>query len=220
MRTPREALAQHGIGSDKQSLLDALKNRDAEVRSLAAMTLGERDFDAVRADSIPALAEALRNETDPAAAAAMAVVLGGLGDFRGDRALEKMCHDSTIGSRAKLQAARYSLGLNSGNCLDGVLDHAFKGDDLATEEALGLLPQFQRLQHISSEDQDRIVAMVRRGLTDPSPQMRRSAAYARGSMSDESAAADLQRAINVESDAHVRDSMRTALISLQKQTSK
>lgn len=74
-----EQLAQHGIGSDKQSLIAALKNRDAEVRLLAALRLGEPDLDAVRGDSIPALGEALRTETDPMAASTMAAVLGGSG---------------------------------------------------------------------------------------------------------------------------------------------
>jgi HEAT repeat protein len=214
----REQLAQHGIGSDKQSLIGALKNRDAEVRSLAAVRLGEPDLDAMRRESIPALAEALRTETEPMVASAMAAVLGGLGDFRGVRTLERMCHDPSVGPRAKLQVARLVLDLNSENCLDDILDLAFKGDDSDTVGVFYLLSQFQRFQHISSEDQDRIVQIIRKGLSDASPRTRLYAADVRGRMIDGSAAADLQRAIDAESDAHVRDSMRRALISLQKLT--
>lgn len=219
----RDQLAQHGIGSDKQSLIAALKNRDAEVRLFAAMRLGEYDLDAARGDSIPALAEALRTETDPAVAAFMAAVLGDLGDFRGSRALERMCHDSQLSPRVKVDVARYLLDLNSENCLGDVLDLAFKGDvsngdNSVTLGVLYLLPRFQRLPHISSEDQNRIVEIIRKGLSNPSPHVRLSAADVRGRMSDKFAAADLQRVIDVESDADVRDSMRRSLSVSQKPT--
>ena len=214
----REQLAKHGILSDRQSLLGALKSRDAEVRTLAAIRLGEYDLDAMRGDSIPALAEALRTETDPAVASLIAAVLGGLGDLRGDRVLEKMCHDSAIGPRTKLQVARFLVGLKSENCVGDVLDLAFKGDDSVTAGVFDFLPRFQPFERISSEDQVRIIEIIRRGLSDPSPHMRLVASDVRGRMKDESAAADLQRAIDAESDAHVRDSMRRALIALQKRT--
>lgn len=110
------------------------------------------------------------------------------------------------------------LDLNSESCLGDVLDLAFKGDDSATMEVFYLLPQFQRFKHISHEDQDRIVEIIRMGLSAPGLSMRLHAADVRGKMSDESAAADLQRAIDTESDAHVRDSMRRSLSILQKQT--
>jgi hypothetical protein len=160
----------------------------------------------------------MRTETEPMVASFMAVILGGLGDFRGVRTLERMCHDSTIAPRVKVQVARFLVDLKSENCLDDVLDLAFSADDSVTVGVLNLLPQFQRFQHISSEDQNRIVEIIRRGLSAPSPFMRRLAADERGRMIDGSAATDLQRAIDTESDALARNSMRRALISLQKRT--
>jgi hypothetical protein len=213
----REQLARRGIGSDKQSLIGALKNRDAEVRTFAAMRLGEYDLDAIRGDSIPALAEALRTETEPAVAAFMAAVLGDLGDITGVHALERMCHDSQLGSRVKLEVARHLWDLGSENCLDDVLDLAFKGDNSATLGVLDFLPKFQRFQRISSEDQERIVEIIRRALSDASPHMRFVAADVRGKMKDASAASDLQGAIGTELDEQVQDAMRRAPSSLQKQ---
>jgi len=216
----REQLARHGIRSGGQSLIGALTNGDAEVRRLAALRLGDYDLAAIHGDSIPALAEALRNETEPKAAATMAAVLGGLGDSRGVPALERMCHDSRLSPGVKLQVARHLLNLHSENCFDDVLDLAFNGDDSITLGVFSLLPRFQRFQYISSKDQDRIVEIIRRGLLGPSPHMRLSAADARGRMNDGSAATDLQRAIDMEFDGLVRDGMRRALGSLQKGTSR
>jgi len=216
----QEQLARHGIKSDRQSLIEALRSGDAEVRGLAALMLDGYEFAAIRGDSIPALAEALRTETDPTAASIMARALGGLGDSRGVPALERMCHDSQLGPSVKVQVARFLLDLHSENCLDDVLDLAFNGDDSVTLGVLYLLPQFQRFQHISSKDQDRIVEVIRRGLLASSPHMRLSAAYVRSRMNDGSAATDLQRAIDMELDGTVRDSMRTTLSILQKRTSR
>jgi len=131
-----------------------------------------------------------------------------------------MCHDSTIAPRVKVQVARFLVDLKSENCLDDVLDLAFSVDDSVTVGVLNLLPQFQRFQHIPSEDQNRIVEIIRRGLSAPSSYMRSVAADERARMIDGSAATDLQRAIDTESDALARDSMRRALSSLQKRTSR
>jgi HEAT repeat protein len=218
--TARELLAKHGIGADPQSAIGALRNSDAEVRGLAALRLGDYDLGRARGDSIPALAEALRNETVPASAAIMAAILGGLGDARGVPALEKLCHDPTISSSVKLQVARHLGVLHSEACVGEVLDLAFRENDGVTSVVFSFLPRFQGYQNVSSRDRDRIVAIVRGGLSSRSPFMRLTAAGARGEMKDEAAAADLQRAIETEQDAQVRQGMQRALASLEKRTAR
>jgi len=77
LRLCESSLPDTALDRGGQSLIGALTNGDAEVRRLAALRLGDYDLAAIHGDSIPALAEALRNETEPKAAATMAAVLGG-----------------------------------------------------------------------------------------------------------------------------------------------
>src|ERR1700742_875465 len=74
--SPRHLLAQRRIGTDRQSLIYALRSSDPELRSLAAFVLGEIGLVDGRSDALPYLAEALRKETVPSTAADIAAVLG------------------------------------------------------------------------------------------------------------------------------------------------
>lgn len=214
-------LAQHGIGSDIRSLLGALKNSDPEVRILAAAELGKYRHDpAVGSDAVPALAAALQVESEPRAAAVIATILGQFGDARGVTALETMCFDRSTDPRVKVQVEIDLLALNSQSCVDPILDLASGGDDrdpwAALDGMIELLPSLQRFPDLTPAQNERIVEIVRKGLSSPKSYVRINAASVRSRMIDAAAASDLQNALALEPDPQVRGSMRMVLDDMRR----
>jgi HEAT repeat protein len=212
--TVQEQLAAYHINIDRQSLVDALRNDNSDVRFLAAMQLSESGIK----DAIPNLLDALRNEPDAVIALNLALALGRLGDAAGPASLERTCHGKGDDS-LKLHAVDYLIQLHSKACVDYVLDVAVTGDIPNRTRALVLVARFEDL---SIPTDKRRLQLIRRALSDFQPEVRTAASAARSQIGDAgSAAADLQEAIDHEADDSVRTQMQqNKRIMLEKQLRK
>jgi HEAT repeat protein len=195
--TVKERLVSLGINIEKKSLIEALRNVNPEVRWLAAAQLAEERA----GDAVPEIAEALQKELIDVSAVNMALALGHLGDNRGLFALETMCRGSGTDD-LRLRASAYSLEFHSNSCLVPILDLANSGETGSKARALRVLPAFR---DISIPDNARILQIIQAALSDPEPYVRMAAGEARSILGDrQSAAADLRKAIDNESDESVR----------------
>src|SRR6266581_1042592 len=89
--TFRDALRTRHIELTKQALVEALRNPDAQVRYLAALTLAEDKA----TDTVPAILDALKSEKEPETRTNIAFALAELGEQRGFATLRSTCdtHD-------------------------------------------------------------------------------------------------------------------------------
>src|ERR1700756_1822524 len=101
VETPAEALRSHGITDlSEESLTTALRNRDPQVRTLAANKLAGDG----RSDAVPAIETALADEKDLRAQAQIAEALVILHDPKGVERLRSMCTDTSMPSEGLLAA--------------------------------------------------------------------------------------------------------------------
>lgn len=216
-----EALRSHGIDPSEPSLVAALKNGDARVRSLAALQLAEnRDLKAA-----PSIEAALAVEKDSQARIGIASALASIGDAVGARHLEAMCMDPslpvyvTVGALQQLAATRLAQpGLASiGKCAEVVLSELERstssGDTLAALAALSAFPAMYR--DAPRPLSDRMTADAQDLLQDKSPAVRMAASHTLAQIGSSALSSDsIRRALERESNPDVRSSFESDLQSL------
>jgi HEAT repeat protein len=174
-----DLLREHHIELTEPALLQALKNRDPEVRFLAAMQLAEDKA----ADAIPEVKEALASEKVPRTRVNIAVALGLLGDPGGHEEMRRLCADQSFPPEFRLYAVRYMFDLhveNNSDCLHAAEQIVATVDaDYHTighrNMALQLLPQFRDL---TPQESEKVFQLVVGRLDDPEPTVRMQASQA------------------------------------------
>lgn len=209
-RTLEEVLRAHNIQLTRAGLVDALRNADPEVRSVAAQKLAGDNAD----DTLPALMEALTVETVPSTRLNLAFAVGKFGEAKGLEALEAGCKDPSASAPLRAEAVRFMLALKQQNpaCLDAAMAVLSGGSVDAKQGATWLLLQFHNL---SANDSHRVLDALSKALEDPQPGVRRAASHAIGEMGDSSVLPSLQNALTRETEEDVRSAMQSDIQKLQ-----
>lgn len=202
-------LNRYRVALDRASLIGALKNPDAVVRSLAAEKLAEDNAH----DATPAVEQALEAETDPATRINIAFAVAQLGGEVGVATLNSGCADSNLPGYLRIRATSYLLDLQKDGCLDAVVNMlGSTGDSDSRIEALSLFP---RLQNVPKKQSVRAFKLIVAALSDPTPAIRMDASITLGTLKNSSAIPFLQTAVANETDGIVRSTMRSALQRLR-----
>jgi HEAT repeat protein len=206
VRTTADLLRHHHIDLSKESLVSALKDPDPQVRYLAAEKLSE---DNAR-DAVPAITQALEDETVPATRINIAFALALLGDETGVAALRTACDTSSL--PGSLRAAMYLLNLHTNSCPNAILNMLESESTLESRtEALSILPSFR---HLTDDQLQRALKLAIRSLDDPTPAVRLDAAVVLGSLGSSSVIPSLQRAVAKEQNKLVREQMENTIVAL------
>jgi HEAT repeat protein len=212
--TFREALRNRHIELTKPSLLEALRNPDAQVRYLAALTLAEDKA----TDTVPAIIHALESETVPETRTNIAFALAELGEQRGFATLRRMCDKIDVPGFVRLYATKYMLDLGDEHCLGTIFDVLESRTAFGTRTlALSLLPRFKK---VSDADSQRIIAATVSALADPMPDVRIAASHTISSLAATIAIPSLEDAIAKETEDTVRSRMQVDLQRLQEMQQK
>lgn len=208
--TVEQALQSHHIQLTRPALIEALRNGDWQVRSLAAYKLATEGAK----ESIPALEAALAIETVPQARPNLAYALAKLGQGQGTETLNGICKDSSEKSFVRAEAARLILRVSSESpaCLDAMIELLGRADITTKMSAAGLLPEFHDL---SAADAERVLGALLKTLEASDAALRHAASRALGRIGNPSAIPYLQNAINNERDQNVRSEMESDLKKLQ-----
>jgi HEAT repeat protein len=207
-----EALQSHHIGLDKPALVKALRNQDAEVRSLAAQKLAELNA----TETVPAILDSMAAEKKPAIHVNIAFALAQLGEPRGFEALQDACRNPGTRPDLRVLAARYMRDLNHDDqvCRSALLDMLQSQTDADSRaQAASLLPRFQDL---SLEESQKILQGVLKALEAPEPMVRLAASHALSQIGNKATIPRLESAITNESDQAVRSQMQLDLQELQR----
>jgi HEAT repeat protein len=213
LTTIDEALEGHHIGLTKPALVKALRNPDAEVRSLAAQKLAEQNA----TETIPAILDSLAVEKAPATRVNIAFSLAQLGEARGFSALQDACRDSRMRADLRVVAARYMRDLNHDDqvCQSALVDMLQSGTDADSRaQAASLLARFQNL---SPEESEKVLQGVLKALEAPESTVRLAASHALSQIGNKSAIPRLESAIGHEGDRTVRAQMQLDLQELQRE---
>jgi HEAT repeat protein len=205
-----DVLQQHHIATTKTALMDALRNREPEVRWIAAQKLAE---DNVK-EAIPSIRDALRRDRQlPESEINIAAALAELGAPDGFAKLNAMCDDATLAPNLRIASAKYLVNLGKSGCLDSTLAilKTQTSDDIGID-ALQLLP---RLAGKSEAERHRVATTVVEFLLDKSPSMRLNAAIALADIGDASIVPDLKGAIAKEKEDAIRSQMQATLRKLE-----
>jgi HEAT repeat protein len=211
LTTIDEALQSHHIELTKPALVKALRNQDAEVRSLAAQKLAEQNA----TETIPAILDSLTAETMPGTRVNIAFSLAQLGEARGFNALQDTCRDPGMRPDLRVLAARYMRDLKHEDaiCRSALVDMLQSpADPDARAQAASLLPRFQDL---SPQESQKILQGVLKALEAPEPTVRLAASHALNEIGDKSAISNLQKAVANEPDKAVRSQLQMDLQELQ-----
>jgi len=211
LTTIDEALRSHHIELTRPALVKALRNEDAEVRSLAAQKLAEQNA----TETIPAILDSLTAETRPETRVNIAFSLAQLGETRGFNALQDTCRDPGMRPDLRVEAARYMHDLNHEDaiCRSALVDMLQSpADPDARAQAASLLPRFQDL---SPQESRKIFQGVLKALEAPEPTVRLAASHALSEIGDKSAISNLQKAVANEQDKAVRSQLQMDLQELQ-----
>ena len=144
-KTSREALLEKGIGVDPKSLIEALSNPDAEIRGLAAMRLATDHI----SSGVPALRNAIPNESDQLAGFRMAMSLASLDPESGEPYVISLCQNVALGAAQNINAANVLSDLDPiaavrscGPTLEAIIEKRASAPD----EAARALSSLARLQ--------------------------------------------------------------------------
>jgi HEAT repeat protein len=204
-----QLLKQHHVDVTKVSLLNALKNSDPEVRSLAAEKLAEDK----EQDAIESVQAALRVENVPGSRINIALALAQLGDEDGIVALKTACDDANLAGYLRARAITYLLDLHRDDCLNGVLEMLKPESDSDSRlQALSLLPRFR---NVTKEESQRIIDLTVKALGDQTPAVRMDASSALAALGDASVIPYLERAVASEQDEVVHSQMQANIRALQ-----
>jgi HEAT repeat protein len=201
-----EILKRHNIQLTQSALVDALRNTDPEVRSLAAHKLAEDKA----VETIPAIKDALASEKVPWTRMNIALALAGMGESIGFDTLEDNCKNKDTSADVRARSAEYLLRFNRDSmaCLSGVLDllkGGSNGDRIAAAE---LLPRYR---NVSKEDSETVFTGLVEALHAPSPAVRIAAGQGLADLGDARGIAELGRAIGGEQEQVVRSRLEEDL---------
>jgi HEAT repeat protein len=208
-----ELLKRHNIQLTQPALVDALRNTDPEVRSLAAHKLAEDKA----VETIPAIKDALASEKVPWTRMNIALALAGMGESIGFDTLEDNCKNKGTSGDIRTRSAEYLLRFNrdSTACLSGVLDllkGGSNGDRIAAAE---LLPRYH---NVSKEDSETVFTGLVEALHAPGPAVRMAAGQGLADLGDARGIAELKRAIGGEQDKVVGAQLEGDLKLLRSKT--
>jgi HEAT repeat protein len=212
--TFRDALRSRHIELTKQSLLKALRNPDAQVRYLAALTLAEDKA----TDTVPAVIDALESEKVPETKTNIAFALAELGEQRGFTTLQSTCDNRDVPAYIRLYATKYMLDLGDEHCLGTVLDVLQSKTAFGTRAlALSLLPRFRQ---VPEADSQRMIAAAISALADPMPDVRIAASDTISALGATTAIPSLEDAIAKETEDTVRSRMQVDVQRLREMRKK
>jgi HEAT repeat protein len=198
-------LERHHIPLTESALIEALRDPDGEVRSLAAAQLAAMD----NHPALKNIVRAVEDERDPQVQVNLAGASTWLGSRTGLEQLERMCADINVPSTVRLDAARYVSNKSVAACFPAVQDIARNEQDpsirvLAIQAAVSYRGQTDRAQTVA------ITA-----LADIDPSVRIAAADALHSLRATDTIGALTRALQTEGDDTAREHIREAIRVLQ-----
>jgi HEAT repeat protein len=198
-------LERHHVPLTESALLEALRDPDGEVRSLAAAQLAAMD----NHPALKNIVRAIEDERDPQVQVNIAGASTWLGSRTGLEQLERMCADINVPSTVRLDAARYVSNKSLATCFPAVQDIAHTEQDpsvrvLAIQAAVSYRGQTDRAQ---------TVAVAALGDIDPS--VRIAAADALHFLRATSTIGALNRALQTEGDDTAREHLRETIRVLQ-----
>ena len=201
-----DLLKRHNIELTQQGLVDALRNTDPEVRSLAAHKLAEDKA----VETIPAIKDALASEKVPWTRMNIAFALALMGESIGFATLEDNCKNDNTSANIRTRSAEYLLRFNrdSAACLSGLLDLLKSGSNGDRMAAAELLPRYRNL---SKEDSETVFTGLVEALHAPGPAVRIAAGQALADLGDTRGIADLGRAIESEQNELVSSGLQEDL---------
>ena len=208
--TIAEKLHEHGIASDNDSLVGALRSSDPEVRRLAAAELGEKgDKRALRY-----LLAALRGERQLETKVDVALSVARLGDDVGSAELRSTCDSKSIDAELRLRAAGYLQGFLGDDHCYGTIEHlvASAPNPDSRIHALDLLTSLTNMRPREGLQTRKIVIAA---LGDKEVTVRIAASGDLVQIGKKGDASFLERAIGTEQDPNVRASMETDLDTLR-----
>jgi hypothetical protein len=211
-----DLLREHNIDLTEPALVRALKNRDSDVRFLAAMKLAEDKA----VDAIPAVRRAMAAERTPRTRVNIAVALGLLGDPSGRDELIELCADGDFPPEFRLYAVRYMFDLGverDEDCLHAAEELVQTVDSenrtvADRDSALELLPRFRNL---TADESKKIFELVVDRLHDPEPTVRMAASQSLASLGNAAAIPYLEDAIAREQEEGTRSVFEANLKKLQ-----
>jgi HEAT repeat protein len=214
--TTGRALELHGYALTRESLMRALRDTNAQVRSMAAGELARQGDK----EAVPAMLEALSSEKAIGTRVWMANALAKLGVAEGTSELRLICESGTASYYPRLVAAGYLLDAEDATCRDQAIDIVRSISNLegATRESLLVYgfslftgrnaPMFQPK---AAEIRELATTLLR----DKERGVRMSASNALGEHGDATSLAALQEAAEVEADNVTRDRMLANVKILQ-----
>lgn len=216
-----EALRRHKIELTKPALIEALKNPDSEVRSLAAAKLAEDKA----MDAIPAIKQALAVEKSPLARVNIAGALGWLGDPGGREELKKLCSDQNFPSEFRLYAAHYMFDagvLNDEDCLQAAEDivQLVDAENVTAGNRVTALELLSRFHNLTSDESQTVFGLMVRRLDDTEAGVRMEASRALATQGNLAAIPYLEAAIAREHDENIRSVLQANLKKLQERKQK
>ncbi|MGC2658697.1 MAG: hypothetical protein WA324_12135 [Bryobacteraceae bacterium] len=202
-----QALQAHHIALTRTAIIDALRNPDPEVRSLAASKLLVNDH---ALETIPLIEAALAIEDVPQAKINTAFALAQVGDELGLTTLQNTCTDSNVSTQLRLKSARYLLQIGREGCI-GAAKEALRDDLAGHMNALSVASAFRNL---SENDSQELARLVLEDLTSKEPVIRLRASHALGIWGRPSFIPDIRNALASETDGPTRAQMERDLALL------
>ena len=208
-----ESLHARGIAVSEPSLIAALRNLDAEVRSLAALKLAE-DHDA---DAIPSIENALSIETVASARIGIASALWSLQDPKGAVYLQGMCSDSSLSIYVIVDVVRGLSNINesSAPCAGIILSYLDSHRDSETRSSV-LWTLSEMYKWVPQNKASQIAGILQAMLSDEAPYVRLQASHALVEIGLRPSAQAIRDAISREKDPMVRASLRRDLSVIEK----
>jgi hypothetical protein len=212
LRPLADSLRAKGIELTEPALISALRNPDPEVRSLAAMKLGE-DHDS---DAVPAVETALADEKVLKARIEISMALWSLHDPKGAASLREMCEDASLSIRTIVDVVQDLdvIGESSAPCAGRLTSFLETHKDTDSRSiALSALPAV--IRWAPKAQAARLTELVQAMLADNDPVVRMESGHLLAQIGSPSSAVALRDAIDRESDNGVRSSLQRDLLKLQ-----
>ncbi len=218
--TPAHLLTYYGFALDDGGLRRALRDRRADVRSMAADQLATKGAKA----AVPWLAEALRSESVVGTRLYLAKALAQFGDERGVAALEDLCKtrgqaDPAAEAFARLYAAQFLRPIRNRACNNCTVDLLRSLDRAGAPYEGGLrvgsMALAATLESVTADQASAIREVAGHWISDQDEYVRRQASAALALWGDARSFQTLKTALATEQDATARGVMQVALGQLE-----